>query len=62
MRSRRSPRRRTVISSSPDLYRDTDRPDLALVEVEQVLAIQASSPTERAVLTEAIELEEELAR
>jgi hypothetical protein len=38
------------------LYRDTDRPELALVEVEHVAALQATSPTEQAVHDEAMRL------
>ena len=40
-----------------NLYRDTDRVDLALVEVRHVLEIPANSPLEVAALDEAVELE-----
>jgi hypothetical protein len=43
-----------------NLYRDTGRPELALEEVEHVLALPASSAMERAVRTEAVELRGEL--
>lgn len=42
------------------LYNDTDRPDLAAREVEHVLAMEPSSPLERAAVAEALELWEEL--
>ena len=44
-----------------NLYRDTDRPELALVEIQHVLEIPANSSLEIAVRDEAIDLEEKLA-
>lgn len=41
------------------LYRDTDRPDLANVELEHVLALPAVSPMEEAARAEAIRLQAE---
>jgi hypothetical protein len=43
-----------------NLYRDTDRRDLALVEVEHVLALPATTPMEIATREEATELKEKL--
>lgn len=43
-----------------NLYRDTDRRDLALVEVEHVLALPATTPMETATREEALELKEKL--
>jgi len=45
-----------------NLYRDTSRPDLALIEVGHVLAMEARTPLEIAVRREAIELRERLRR
>ncbi len=44
------------------LYRDTDRPELALQELEHVLALPAGSPLERAVKEEALGLKKGLGR
>jgi hypothetical protein len=44
-----------------NLYRDTKRPELALIEVEHVLALPVGSPMERAVFAEALRLKERLA-
>jgi len=45
-----------------NLYRDTSRPELARIEVEHVLAIEAITPLEIAVKNEAIQLGARLAR
>ena len=42
------------------LYRDTSRPGLARLEIRHVLAIEATSPMERAVRDQAIRLRAEL--
>ena len=44
-----------------NLYRDTDRPELALVEADHVLALPVRSPMEQAVHDEAAGLKEKLA-
>lgn len=43
-----------------NLYRDTDRRDLALVEVEHVLGLPATTPMEIDTREEALELKERL--
>lgn len=43
-----------------NLYRDTDRPELALVEVEHVLALPATSSMDQGVREEATELKRKL--
>lgn len=45
-----------------NLYRDTDRPELALQEVEHVLALPAVSAMEKLVHAQARELRDELSR
>lgn len=45
-----------------NLYRDTGRPELALAEVDHVLALPAATPTEEMVRAEAMELGERLRR
>ena len=45
-----------------NLYRDTDRTDLALAELEHVLSMPAASALERAVLDEALEVKAKLER
>lgn len=43
-----------------NLYRDTDRPDLALEEIEHVLALPADTPLAESTRAEALELREKL--
>ena len=43
-----------------NLYTDTDRPELALQELEHIFQLPAVSPLERAVWDEALDVKEEM--